>query len=58
VFLVVGVTVPFGEDLSNIYASPGLGGKFNLVTFWVFAQPALWLTVGSLVVNAIKSNDL
>jgi hypothetical protein len=58
VFLVVGVKIPFGEDLSNIYAIPGLGSKFDIVTFWSFAQPALWLTVGSLVVNAVKSNDL
>ncbi len=58
VFLVVGVKIPFGEDLSNIYAIPGLGSKFDIVTLWSFAQPALWLTIGSLVVNAVKSNDL
>ncbi len=58
IFLIVGIEIPFGEDLSNIYAIPGLGSKFNIVTFWVFAQPALWLTVAGLVVNAVKSNDL
>jgi NADH:ubiquinone oxidoreductase subunit 6 (subunit J) len=58
VFLIVGVKIPFGEDLSNIYAIPGLGSKFDIVTFWAFAQPALWLSVGSLVINAVKSNDL
>ncbi len=58
IFLIVGVKIPFGEDLSNIYAISGLGSKFDIVTFWSFAQPALWLTVGSLVVNAVKSNDL
>jgi len=58
IFLIVGIKIPFGEDLSNIYAIAGLGSKFNIVTFWTFAQPALWLTVGSLVINAVKSNDL
>lgn len=58
IFLIIGIKIPFGEDLSNIYAIPGLGSTFDIVTFWSFAQPALWLTVGSLVVNAVKSNDL
>ena len=58
VYLIVGIDIPFGEDLSNIYAIAGLGSKFDIVTFWIFAQPALWLTIGSLIVNAIKSNDL
>lgn len=58
IFLIVGIDIPFGEDLSDIYAIRGLSSQFNIVTFWVFAQPALWLTIGSFVINAIKSNDL
>lgn len=58
IFLIVGISIPFGKDLADIYSISGLSDKFNIVTFWVFAQPALWLTIGGLVVNAVKSNDL
>jgi len=58
VYLVVGIAIPFGEEISNIYMIRGLGSRFNIVTFWAFAQPALWLTFGSLIVNSVKSNDL
>ncbi|MBU1317787.1 MAG: hypothetical protein KKG33_05195 [candidate division Zixibacteria bacterium] len=57
-YLIVGITIPFGEEISNIYMVRGLGPRFNIVTFWAFAQPALWLTFASLIVNCVKSNDL
>ena len=58
IFLVVGIKIPFGEEISDIYAISGLGSKFNIVTFASFSQPALWLCFVSLIINAIKSNDL
>lgn len=58
IYLIVGIAIPFGEEISNIYMIRGLGSRFNIVTFWVFAQPALWITFASLIVNAVKSNDL
>jgi len=57
-YLIVGIYIPFGEEISNIYNIHGLGSRFNIVTFWVFAQPALWLTFASLIINSVKSNDL
>jgi hypothetical protein len=58
VYLIVGIYIPFGEEISNIYNIHGLSSRFNIVTFWVFAQPALWLTFASLIINSVKSNDL
>jgi hypothetical protein len=58
IYLIVGIDIPFGKDLSDIYMIKGLGSQFNIVTFWVFAQPALWVTFGGLVVNSVKSNEL
>ncbi len=57
-YLVVGLKIPFGEELSAIYMIRGLGSSFNIVTFWTFAQPALWVTFAALFINAIKSNEL
>jgi len=58
IYLIIGVSIPFGEEISNIYMIKGLGSKFNIVTFWAFAQPALWVAFCSLVINAVKSNEL
>ncbi len=58
IILLVGIKIPFGEDLANIYAIRGLGSKFNIVTIFTFAQPAMWVAFGGLIVNSVKSNDL
>lgn len=58
IYLTVGLDIPMGVEVSNIYMIKGLGSKFNIVTFWVMAQPALWVTFASHIVNAVKSNDL
>ncbi len=58
IYLTVGFDIPMGAEVANIYMIKGLGSKFNIVTFWVMAQPALWVTFAGLVVNAVKSNDL
>jgi hypothetical protein len=58
IYLIVGVKIPFGDELSAIYMIRGLGSSFNIVTFWTFAQPALWITFAGLIINAVKSNEL
>lgn len=57
-YLIVGVKIPLGNELSAIYMIRGLGSSFNIVTFWAFAQPALWITFAGLIINAVKSNEL
>ena len=58
IYLTVGLDIPMGDEVANIYMIKGLGSKFNIITFWVMAQPALWLTFAGHIVNAVKSNDL
>jgi len=58
IWLTVGFDIPMGDEVANIYMIKGLGSKFNIITFWVMAQPALWVTFAGHIVNAVKSNDL
>lgn len=58
IYLIVGIEIPFGEAISDIYMIKGLGPKFNIGTFWAIAQPGMWLTICALIINAVKSNEL
>ncbi len=57
IFSIIGVSLPFGEWMSEHYGVRAVSDRVNVVTFTTLAGLGVWLSIGALTLNAVKSND-
>jgi len=55
---IVGISLPFGEWMSENYGVKAIGDNIGIATFASLSGIGVWLSIAGLVLNAVKSNDL